>query len=101
MVEGPRALLTDSEREAIRGKEDMNENTRSTLLGRVQRKMRDNLETDVELLREHRPELAASLHEIVCEEDTDTRIDNLEEEVAALRRRIDELEKNESGPDNT
>ena len=85
----PRALLTDAERRAVRGDEDMTQNNRSSHLSRVRRRM-DDMATDAELLREYRPELYERLHESVCEEDIDERVAALERQVRELRNEGDD-----------
>ena len=62
-----RALLTDRERELIEGEEDSNDDLRYQAVSRVRRKIEDELTTDLELLREHHPQLYEELREIVCE----------------------------------
>lgn len=64
-----RALLTESEREAIRDP-DSRDNP-YVAVSRVRKKIQEELSTDVEVLREHHPDLLSELREIVCE-DTDT-----------------------------
>lgn len=86
-----RSLLTDGERNAVRDDDGMDDNTKSSHLSRVKRKIR-GMQADAEDLRTHRPELYDQLHEAVCEKTIDGRIVNLEAEVQALRGRVDELE---------
>jgi hypothetical protein len=63
MSEG-RGLLTESEREAIAGEtsDSYRYKTRSYARRRIEK-----LAEDVELLKEHDPELLAELREVVCE----------------------------------
>jgi hypothetical protein len=60
-----RALLTDRERELIEG-EDTDDDLRYQAVSRVRRKIDEELTTDVEILREHHPELHEELQEVVC-----------------------------------
>jgi hypothetical protein len=62
-----RALLTDRERELIEGEEDADDDLRYQAISRVRRKINEELTTDVELLREHHPDLYDELREAVCE----------------------------------
>jgi hypothetical protein len=62
-----RALLTDRERELIEGGEDAQDDLRYQAVSRVRRKINEELTTDVELLREHHPDLYDELRETVCE----------------------------------
>jgi hypothetical protein len=60
-----RALLTDRERDLIEGKGP--DDLRYQAVSRVRRKIEHELTTDVEILREHHPDLYAELREVVCE----------------------------------
>jgi hypothetical protein len=84
-----RALLTDGEREALDPESDMDQNTRSTNLSRVKKKL-DLLAEDARLLRKHRPELYERAHEAVCEEEIDERVERLEEQVEQLQAQLEE-----------
>jgi hypothetical protein len=58
-----RGLLTDMERKALRGElEDANQ--RSTYISRVRTRLEDRVGEDVEILREHQPEL----FELLCDQ---------------------------------
>ena len=61
-----RALLTDRERELIKGGDSIDADLRYQAISRVRRKMQEELTTDVEVLREHHPDLHDELREIVC-----------------------------------
>lgn len=82
-----RALLTDSEREAIRDP-DSRDNP-YVAVSRVRRKIQEELTTDVELLREHHPDLFAELREIVCENGS-------EEDIAESGSRAEPVEAEET-----
>lgn len=60
-----RALLTDRERELIEGEDDVDTDLRYQAISRVRRKIQDELTTDVDLLREHHPDLYDELREVV------------------------------------
>lgn len=60
-----RALLTETEREQIAGKHG--DNRKYQAASRVRRRIEDELTTDVEVLREHHPDLYNELREAVCE----------------------------------
>lgn len=87
-----RALLTDGERDALLGDEDMDDSVRSSHKSRVKRKLRDRMYDDARILRTHAPELYDVLHDAVCEEQIDERVDRLEEEVEQLRSQLEERE---------
>lgn len=84
-----RALLTDGERDALDPESDMDQNTRSTHLSRVKKKL-DLLAEDARLLRKHRPDLYQRAHEAMCEEEIDERVARLEEQVEALQQQLEE-----------
>ena len=95
-----RALLTSGERAAVRDSEDMDDNTKSSHLSRVKNKIR-LMSEDSKDLKEHRPELYDQLHEAVCEEAVETRIENLEAEVHTLNKRVEQLESDREGGSDT
>ena len=61
-----RALLTDRERELIEGEDKVDEDLRYQAISRVRRKIKDELTTDVEILRANHPELYEELKDAVC-----------------------------------
>ena len=62
-----RALLTERDRELIRGETD-NESRRYQAISEVRSRVQDNLSEDVELLEEHHPKLLSEIREVVCDE---------------------------------
>ena len=64
-----RALLTETEREQIAG--DHGDERRYQATSRARARIRDELETDVEILKEHNPELYAELRDAVVDAETD------------------------------
>ena len=78
-----RAFLTDAERRAVEGDEEMDQNNRSTHLANIKGRF-GAMQEDARLLREHRPDLYEQLHEAVCEEEMDERIQRLENQVEEL-----------------
>lgn len=63
-----RALLTDREREILAGEDDVSDNYRYKVES-VARQRARQIEQDVEVLREHCPEIFAELHDAVCDSD--------------------------------
>lgn len=61
-----RALLTETEREQIAG--ERGDSRKYQAASRVRSRIKDELTTDVEILREHHPDLYKELSEVVCEE---------------------------------
>ena len=66
-----RALMTETERQRIAGKEDVEDVKRYQAISRVRNRIQEELVTDVELLAEHHPDLLAELREVVCEDPND------------------------------
>ncbi|WP_114576339.1 hypothetical protein [Saliphagus sp. LR7] len=66
-----RALITETERQYISGEKDPgpDENKRYQAISRVRDRF-DELETDVEVLETHHPELLEELKDVVCENNT-------------------------------
>lgn len=63
-----RAIMTTTDRERIAGEADVEENKRYQSISRVRSRI-EELETDVEVLEEHHPDLLEELREAVCEND--------------------------------
>ncbi len=61
-----RALITPREREQIAGEHTDARKYEAT--SRVRRRVKEELTTDVELLKENHPELLAEVREVVCDE---------------------------------
>ena len=61
-----RALLTEAEREILGGEREVKDNYRYSVESRVRTRIRNELPTDVEALREHHPEIYSELREVVC-----------------------------------
>ncbi|MCG1007249.1 hypothetical protein LQ367_11655 [Halorubrum lacusprofundi] len=61
-----RALLTDRERELIEGESESDDDLRYQAISRIRRKIEGEMTTDVEILREHHPDLYEELREVVC-----------------------------------
>ena len=66
MSDERRALLTDSEREILRGEREVSDNHYYTVVSRTRTKI-EKLKEDMEALEEH-GELLYELQEVVCEE---------------------------------
>ena len=62
-----RALLTANDREVLSA-EKGDENRRRNVKWEVERRIKDELVTDVEVLEEHHPELLKELREVVCDD---------------------------------
>jgi len=62
-----RALMTETERRMIAGEGD--DQRRYEAISRIRARVNDELTTDVDLLKEHHPELLDELRDVVCEDD--------------------------------
>lgn len=65
-----RALMTDTDREYISGDPE-DQGKRHQSVYRVRQRINDELPKEIEILREHRPDLLEELQEVVCEERAD------------------------------
>lgn len=63
-----RALLTETDRQLIAEDGEYEENQRHQSISRVRNRIRDELGTDVAILREHHPTLFDELQSVVCED---------------------------------
>ncbi|QDX41786.1 hypothetical protein [Salarchaeum sp. JOR-1] len=63
-----RGLLTEREREIIKGEADVSDNYRYRVVSRVRTKI-ENVGEDVEILAENRDDLLEELRDKVCEGD--------------------------------
>lgn len=61
-----RAIMTETERKQMAGEHGEDRKYQAT--SRVRRRIREELPKDVEVLREHHPELLEDLREAVCRE---------------------------------
>ena len=64
-----RALLTEAERDHIRGAKENQQRTWEAI-SRVKSRINDQMREDIEILSEHRPDLLEELREVVCETGT-------------------------------
>ena len=64
-----RALLTETEREQISG--DHGKDRRYQATSRVRRRVEEELTEDIEVLKEHHPDLLEEVRAVVCEEKDD------------------------------
>lgn len=63
-----RGLLTEREREILRGEADVSDNYRYRVVSRIRTKI-DNVDDDVEILAENRQDLLKELQQIVCDSE--------------------------------
>lgn len=61
-----RGLLTEREREILRGDADVSDNYRYRVVSRIRTKI-ENIDEDIEILAENRVDLLEELREVVCD----------------------------------
>jgi len=61
--------MTETDREYISEEADPSDTQLDQSVYRVRKRINEELPEDIEVLREHRPELLQELREIVCQED--------------------------------
>jgi hypothetical protein len=63
-----RGLITFTERERIAGEDDVEDSKRYQAISRVRRRINEEVTEEVDLLREHHPDLLNELRDVVCED---------------------------------
>ena len=63
-----RGLLTEREREILRGEADVSDNYRYRVVSRIRTKI-ENVDDDVTILAENRRDLLEELQQVVCDSD--------------------------------
>ena len=63
-----RGLLTEREREILRGDADVSDNYRYRVVSRIRTKI-ENIDKDADILAENRDDLLEELREVICEND--------------------------------
>lgn len=63
-----RGIITDTERDRISGRTNVDDDKQYQAVSRVRRRINEELSKDVELLEEHRPDLLEELRAVVCDE---------------------------------
>lgn len=69
-----RALITQTERDRIARREDVEDIKRYQAISRVRRRIDDELTKDVAILRKHHPGLLEELRDVVCKPDVTNHI---------------------------
>jgi hypothetical protein len=64
-----RALMTETDREHVSGESDPTDRQKDQSVYRVRQRIREELPRDIEILREHRPDVLEELREVVCEDE--------------------------------
>lgn len=61
-----RALMTETDREHITGESEPTQEQKDQSVYRVRQRIREELPADIEVLKEHRPDVYEELREVVC-----------------------------------
>jgi len=64
-----RALMTETDREYISGEGEPTQDQKDQSVYRVRQRIREELPRDIEILREHHPEVLEELREVVCDDE--------------------------------
>lgn len=64
-----RGLITFTERERIADKDGVEDSKRYQAISRVRRRINEEVVEEVDLLKEHHPDLLEELREVVCDEE--------------------------------
>ncbi|QCW02899.1 hypothetical protein FGF80_06460 [Natrinema pallidum] len=64
-----RAIMTETDREHISGKSNPTQQQKDQAVYRVRQRISEELPNDIEVLKEHRPDVLEELQSVVCEED--------------------------------
>ncbi len=62
-----RGIITFTERERIAGEDEVKDSKRYQAISRVRRRINEEVTDEVEILKEHHPELLQELRDVVCE----------------------------------
>jgi len=88
-----RALLTETEREQIAGEHGKERRYQAT--SRVRARIEDKLSKDVEILKEHHPELFKELRQVVCGASDDLLWEALTYDVTELPEEYQDMSRDE------
>lgn len=64
-----RALMTETDREHITGESEPSQEQQDQAVYRVRQRIREELPRDIEILREHRPDVLKELCDEVCDQE--------------------------------
>jgi len=65
-----RAIMTETDREHISGESDPTQQQKDQAVYRVRQRISEELPHDIQVLKEHRPDVLEELRAVVCEEDS-------------------------------
>lgn len=65
-----RAIMTETDREHITGESDPSQDQKDQAVYRVRQRISEELPHDIQVLKEHRPDVLEELCKVVCEEDS-------------------------------
>jgi len=64
-----RAVMTETDREHISGKSKPSQRQKDQAVYRVRQRISEELPHDIEVLKQHRPDVLEELREVVCENE--------------------------------
>lgn len=64
-----RAIMTETDREHISGESDPSQDQKDQAVYRVRQRINEELQRDIAVLEEHRPDVLKELRETVCEDE--------------------------------
>ena len=64
-----RAIMTETDREHISGESDPSQDQKDQAVYRVRQRINEELQRDIAVLEEHRPDVLEELRETVCEDE--------------------------------
>ncbi|WP_241767993.1 hypothetical protein [Haloferax sp. ATB1] len=64
-----RAIMTETDREHISGESNPSQDQKDQAVYRVRQRINEELYHDIQVLKEHRPDVLEELREVVCEDE--------------------------------
>jgi len=68
-VTNSRALTTDRDRNQIARIDEVTDSEHYQAVSRVRRRIKENMTEDIEILKQHHPNLLEELRDVVCEDE--------------------------------
>lgn len=64
-----RAIMTDTDRDHITGESNPSQDQKDQAVYRVRQRINEELRHDIQVLKEHRPDVLEELREVVCDDE--------------------------------
>jgi len=91
--------MTETERERIAGREDVEDIKRYQAISRVRRRIEDELTLDIAILEQHHEGLLDELRDTICPDEEDSKGDDIAEFDSSDPKTDDDLEPSETWED--